>query len=141
MVIYVTPARPLVHVGGRCGEISLMAVFTDSAGRQTVGGAPWNLPGFGISMAVLVLNLLDALFTLAFLQLELAVEANPLMNLAYRSSPLAFVLIKLGMVQVGIMILHLHRQFRVAHYALNIAAAVYAGIVSYHLAFIAAVAL
>lgn len=118
-----------------------MAVLTDSAGRQTLAGAPWNLPGFGVSVAVLVLNLLDALFTLAFLQLELAVEANPLMSLAYRSSPLAFVLIKLSMVQIGIMILHLNRQYQVAQYALNIAAAVYAGIVSYHLAFVAAIAL
>lgn len=117
-----------------------MAVLTDWAGRQSLRG-PWTLPGFGISVAILVLNLFDALFTLAFLQLELAEEANPLMSFAYRNSPLGFVLIKLAMVQLGIMILHLNRRFRAAQYALNLGAAVYACIVCYHVAFIANLAL
>jgi hypothetical protein len=118
-----------------------MAALIDSAGRQNLRSGPWNLPGFGISMLILVLNLMDALFTLAYLQLNLAEEANPLMSLAYRSSPVGFVVIKLAMVQLGIMILHLNRQFRAAQYALNLGAAVYAGIVSYHVAFIAHLAL
>ena len=35
------------------------------------------------SVALLVLNLLDGLFTLIFLQLGVAEELNPLMRLAY----------------------------------------------------------
>lgn len=96
---------------------------------------PWNLPGFGICVTVLLLNLLDALFTLAFLQFDLAEEANPLMSFAYHSSPVGFVLLKLAMVQAGILILHRNRRLAVAQYALNAVAAVYVGIVSYHLAF------
>lgn len=125
----------------RCGRKATVAVFTDWAARQSFRGGPWTLPGFGVSVAVLILNLFDTLFTLAFLQLELADEANPLMSLAYRSSPLSFVLIKLSMVQLGIMILHFNRRFRAAQYALNLGAAVYAGIVCYHLAFVTHLAL
>jgi hypothetical protein len=117
-----------------------MAAVIQRVVRQSVPAGPWNLPGFGICVAILVLNLLDALFTMAFLKFNLAEEANPLMNIAYRTSPLGFVLLKLAMVQVGILILHHHRRVRVAEYALNAVAAVYVGIVSYHLAFVAHIA-
>lgn len=117
-----------------------MAV-TQRFARESIPTGPWNLPGFGISIAILLLNLLDALFTLAFLQFDLAEEANPLMNLAYRNSPLGFLLLKLAMVQVGVLILHHNRHVRVAQHALNAVAAVYVGIVSYHLAFVAHLAL
>jgi len=99
------------------------------------------VPGFGIALAILILNLLDALFTLAFLQLGLAEEANPLMSLVYRSSPLGFVLVKLAMVQLGVMILQMNHRFRLAQYALNAGVTIYVCIVAYHLAFIANLAL
>ncbi len=111
--------------------------LTEWAEPQNLRGATWRVPGLGISIAILILNLLDALFTLAFLKLGLAEEANPLMSLVYRSSPLGFVLIKLAMVQLGVMILHSNRRFRLAQYALNGGATIYVCIVSYHLAFIA----
>src|SRR5215831_18164758 len=114
-----------------------MAVFAERFARGGVPTGPWNLPGFGICLAILLLNLLDALFTLAFLQFNLAEEANPLMSLAYRSSPVGFVLLKLAMVQVGILILHHNRRVPVAQHSLNAVAAVYVGIVSYHLTFVA----
>ncbi len=117
-----------------------MAAVTQRVFRQSIPAGPWNLPGFGICVAILVLNLLDALFTMAFLKFNFAEEANPLMNLAYRTSPIGFVLLKLAMVQVGILILHHHRRVRVAQYALNAVAAVYVGIVSYHLAFVTHIA-
>ena len=113
-----------------------MAVFAERFARHVPAG-PWTLPGFGICSAVLLLNLLDALLTLAFLQLGLAEEANPLMNLVYRASPMGFVLLKLAMVQAGILILHYHRRLPIAPHALYGVAAVYVGIVSYHLAFVA----
>src|SRR5229473_1861898 len=87
-----------------------MAAVTQRVFRQSIPAGPWNLPGFGICVAILVLNLLDALFTMAFLKFNFAEEANPLMNLAYRTSPIGFVLLKLAMVQVGILILHHHRR-------------------------------
>jgi hypothetical protein len=113
-----------------------MAVFTERFVRANIPAGPWSLPGFGICVTVLLLNLFDALFTLAFLQFDLAEEANPLMSFAYRSSPVGFVLLKLAMVQAGILILHHNRRLPVAQHALHAVAAVYVGIVSYHLAFV-----
>ncbi len=114
-----------------------MAVFTERFEPQSTRSGVWPLQGVGICLAILLLNLLDALFTLGFLQSNLAEEANPLMNLAYRTSPMGFVFLKLAMVQSGILILYLNRRLRVAQYALTAVAAIYVAIVSYHLAFIA----
>ncbi len=114
-----------------------MAVFAERYPRGLVAAGPWTLPGFGICAAILLLNLIDALLTLLFLQSGLAEEANPLMDLAYRTSPMAFLLLKLAMVQAGILILHYHRRVPVAQHALHGVAAVYVAIVGYHLAFVA----
>jgi hypothetical protein len=90
-----------------------------------------------LAVGVLILNLLDALFTLTYLQLQLAEEVNPLMSLAYRGSPVWFVAAKLGLVQLGLLVLFVNRQSHLARFALSGAAVVYSGIVSYHLAFLA----
>ncbi len=118
-----------------------VGVLTEWVQPQNLRWAPWRVPGFGIALAILILNLLDALFTLAFLQLGLAEEANPLMSLVYRSSPLGFVLVKLAMVQLGVMILQMNHRVRLAQYALNAGVTIYVCIVAYHLAFIANLAL
>ena len=91
----------------------------------------------GICLAILLLNVVDAMCTLTFLQLGLAEEANPLMRLAYRSSPVGFVLLKLAMVHAGVLILYLNRESRVSRHALQTGVAAYLAIVSYELAFIA----
>ena len=71
------------------------------------------------------------------MQLGLAEEANPVMNLLYAASPLLFVLLKLAMVQGGIMILHYYRRLPMAQRSLQALAAVYLVLVSYQLAFVA----
>jgi Domain of unknown function (DUF5658) len=114
-----------------------VAVFAERYPRGLVSAGPWTLPGFGLCAAILLLNLMDALFTLMFLQSGLAEEANPLMDLVYRISPTAFVLLKLAMVQAGILILHYHRRVPIAQHALHGVAAVYVAIVGYHFAFVA----
>jgi hypothetical protein len=89
------------------------------------------------SVALLVLNLLDGLFTLTFLQLEVAEELNPLMRGAYEISPLTFMLAKLLIVNAGLTLLCLHRGMRASRLAIRAGAVVYAIINVYHLAFLA----
>jgi hypothetical protein len=114
-----------------------VAAFVDRFSRAHIPAGPWTLPGFGLCSVILLLNLIDTLLTLAFVQFGLAEEANPLMNLTYRASPLLFVLLKLAMVQAGILILHYHRRLAIAQRALQGLVAVYVGLVSYQLAFVA----
>lgn len=100
-------------------------------------------PDFEISAetaALLILNLLDGIFTLVFLQLGVARELNPVMRMAYEASPLTFMLLKVGVVELGMLVLCLHRQYRFARWALSGGALMYAGIVVYHLAFLTWVA-
>jgi hypothetical protein len=90
-----------------------------------------------LCLAILLLNVVDAMCTLSFLQQGFAEEANPLMRLAYRSSPAGFVLLKLAMVHAGVLILYIHRESKVARYALQSGVAAYVAIVSYEFAFVA----
>ena len=83
--------------------------------------------------ALLILgNLLDALFTYLFLQMNLVSEANPLMAWAYESSPVSFMLLKLSCVQLGVLLLWAHRHVVAAQVALQAAAGLYVAIVAYH---------
>ena len=83
--------------------------------------------------ALLILgNLLDALFTFLFLQMDLVAEANPLMAWAYDSSPVSFMLLKLSCVQLGVLLLWAHRHVMAAQVALQAAAGLYVAIVAYH---------
>lgn len=83
--------------------------------------------------ALLILgNLLDALFTYLFLQMNVVSEANPLMAWAYASSPISFMLLKLSCVQLGVLVLWLHRHVPAAQLALRAAAGIYLGVVAYH---------
>lgn len=91
-------------------------------------------------VALLLLNLADALFTLAFLQLHLAEEANPLMAAAYAGSPVLFLAVKLALVHSGAVLLWIHRATAAARGALAAGVALYAAIVVYHCSFAARLA-
>ena len=86
------------------------------------------------SVALLVLNLFDGLFTLFFLQLAVAEELNPLMRAAYEQSPLVFMGSKMLVVNAGLLLLCLHRRMRASRLAIRAGAVVYACINLYHLA-------
>jgi hypothetical protein len=109
------------------------------AGMQATRWAGIEGASFHITPAavlLLVLNLLDGLFTLTFLQLEVAEELNPLMRVAYECSPLLFMTSKLSIVSLGLTLLCLHRSLRVSQRAIQAGAALYAVIDVYHLAFL-----
>ena len=85
------------------------------------------------SVALLMLNLFDGLFTLFFLQLAVAEELNPLMRAAYEHSPMAFMGSKMVVVNAGLLLLCLHRKMKASRFAIRAGAAVYACINLYHL--------
>jgi hypothetical protein len=99
-------------------------------GRALSTEVPWS------AALLLLLNLLDGFFTLAFLQLKVAEEANPLMKLAYNHSPLSFMVLKLAVVHAGVALLWANRQAKVARTAMNAGVFLYAVIVAYHLSFL-----
>ncbi|HEX8440455.1 DUF5658 family protein [Archangium sp.] len=104
---------------------------TDIAGIE---GASFHITPAAVLL--LVLNLLDGLFTLTFLQLDVAEELNPLMRLAYEHSPLAFMAVKVTIVSLGLSLLCLHRSMRISQRAIQAGAALYVVIDVYHLAFL-----
>ena len=55
----------------------------------------------GVVKAVLVLNLIDAVLTLVWIQTGLATEANPVMAELVHNSPVAFILAKIALVSLG----------------------------------------
>src|SRR4051794_14564613 len=99
----------------------------------------WGLGGLrgttaGLAAVVLIiLNLLDALFTLTFLQLNVAQEVNPLMRWAYETSPLSFVLAKVAMVQLAVLLLGMNRHLRAAQMVEAAGAMLYTGVLFHHL--------
>ena len=85
------------------------------------------------ALALLILgNLLDALFTYLFLQMNVVAEANPLMAWAYDSSPLSFMLLKISCVQLGVLLLWMQRHVPAAQLAIQAADGLYVAVVAYH---------
>ena len=59
---------------------------------------------------LLALNVVDALFTLQWIQLALATEANPVMRWALERGPLHFLVAKCALVVGGAAVLWCHRE-------------------------------
>ena len=119
-----------------------MGSATQAGGTQRFA---WRLEGTQwfarLCLAMVVLNSLDAFFTVASLRMGWATEINPFMRIAYQASPVWFVLLKLVAVQAGIIVLFANRERQLARYGLFLCAAAYAGVVLYHVAFLARVAI
>lgn len=87
----------------------------------------------GIVAAVLVLNLLDALFTLVWVRSGVAREANPLIDRLVEENAVGFVLVKLGLVSLGSWLLWHRRRHPAAVIAIVAAFLVYYFILLYHI--------
>lgn len=79
----------------------------------------------GIVKGTLVLNLLDALFTLTWVVNGLAREGNPLLQQIVHDHPVAFVLAKLSLVSLGSLLLWRQRHRPLAVIAIFVAFLVY----------------
>ena len=87
----------------------------------------------GIVNAVLVLNLLDALFTLVWVRSGLAREANPLIDQLVNEHAVGFVLVKLGLVGLGSWLLWHRRERPAAVIAIVAAFLAYYLVLLYHI--------
>lgn len=109
-------------------------------GAQRSGaGAFRALPITAWSAALLFLNLLDGLFTVTWVELNVAWEANPIMRAALDGSPALFMLAKMVLVQIGTWLLATHSEAKPARLALSGGCILYAAIVVWHLSFFARV--
>jgi hypothetical protein len=85
-----------------------------------------------VAGVLIVLNLVDAIFTLVYTEGGVATEANPLMATALGASPIAFMLAKLALVSFGVLVLWRLRYRRSAAVGLVGAATAYAWLVVHH---------
>ena len=81
---------------------------------------------------IFLLNLLDAGFTLLWVQTGLAREANPLLRTLVHEEWELFLLVKVLFVGMGLWLIWLFRGNRIAALGLPILLAAYLGVVLYH---------
>ena len=87
----------------------------------------------GIVKTVLVLNLLDALFTLLWVRAGLAEEANSLMRQLVHEHAIGFVAVKLGLVSLGSLLLWQRRHHASAVIAIFVAFLAYYAVLLHHI--------
>ena len=81
---------------------------------------------------ILVGNLIDAAFTIAWTTAGIATEANPLLVEILERSPLLFMVAKLALVSAGIFLLFRRRKRRLALAGLYACGCIYATLLVYH---------
>ena len=89
----------------------------------------------GIVKAVIVLNLLDILFTLAWVGFGHVEEANLLLVALVRDHPVLFVLTKISLVSLGSFLLWKHRGHPLAVIGIFLVFGLYYYLLLYHLRF------
>jgi len=89
----------------------------------------------GIVKAVLVLNLVDAILTLLWVHLGLAVEANTLIDELVNENALLFVAVKLALVGMGSWLLWKRRHSPAAVIGIFLVFLAYYWILVYHLSY------
>lgn len=107
--------------GRRDGEIE--NIYVDSYTREDLL----------LTVGVLVLNILDAFLTLRWMSMG-GGEGNPLMDMLIRSNDILFLFQKCVVVGVWLVILVIHKNFRIARLGLWGAFILYSGILLYHFA-------
>jgi len=113
-------------------------------GVRVTGESNWSARVLGarrravtvMAVALLMLNLLDALFTSVYLKAGVATELNPIMRTAWEGAPVVFWLLKLGLASIGVFLLTRLRRW-VAGLSLQACLVIYAMVVAYHLLFAA----
>ena len=93
----------------------------------------------GIVKGVLVLNLLDAVFTLIWVFAGLAKEANPLLRELVHESPVAFAAAKLAVVGLASLLLWRLRERPLAVVAIFLAFLAYYALLLAHIGFLSLV--
>jgi hypothetical protein len=84
------------------------------------------------SVLLLLLNALDAAFTLCAIDADIAGEANPMMQLLLHQGPLQFVLVKHLMVSLSVILLWRLRTYRLARVGFWSSLPIYTALFVYH---------
>ena len=103
------------------------------SGRFRVGTQQQFLWLKGLIKAILVLNLLDATFTLVWVRAGLAREANALMRELVNEHAILFVIVKVALVTLGSYLLWRQRHRPAAVVGVFLGFLVYYGLLLYHL--------
>jgi hypothetical protein len=82
---------------------------------------------------ILIFNVLDIIFTLFFVNLGFAVEANPFMLVALERGEIYFASLKLFLVSASVHLLWIFRKDKLAQIASLICFCVYSALMVYHL--------
>jgi Domain of unknown function (DUF5658) len=90
-------------------------------------------PVWVAAILLIALNILDALFTLIYVDSGVATEANPVMRALLAVGPSAFLLAKISVVSASVYLLWRYRHHRLAVVGLFGGAAAYTLLVAYHL--------
>jgi hypothetical protein len=111
---------------------------TETVSHAVASSPPteWTRASLALRIAaavILLLNLLDASFTLLWTTSGLATEANPLMEQVLSHSPLQFMLVKTALVSLGLLLLWRLRWQRMAKLAIVGSALGYSVLAVYHL--------
>ena len=86
-------------------------------------------------VSLVIMNFLDAVFTLLWVEGGWATEMNPMMAEALSMGPGAFILIKLGLVSLAVTLLWMRREHIVARMLVPPLALIYCCVVTFHLLF------
>lgn len=81
---------------------------------------------------LVVFNLIDAIFTLFYLEIGIAYEANPFMNYFYSSGPLFFMMAKIILLMGGCYILSRYLKYDYAKFFITLSFVLYYMLVIYH---------
>ncbi len=113
-------------------SLSSQAVCFDAA-TGSIRPAPHLRWLAGVTKWLLVLNVLDGVLTILWINLGLAKEANPLLRPVLRQSAVAFIVLKLGAVSGGTVFLWRRRCHPMAAVAIIGSFLVYYLVFLYHL--------
>jgi hypothetical protein len=84
-------------------------------------------------VAVLLLNLADAVFTLFWVHMGVATEANVLLTDLVERRAVMFAIVKMALVSFGVLLLWRHRQRPLAAFGIALSFVTYNGLFAYHL--------
>lgn len=83
--------------------------------------------------SVFVFNTLDALATMSWVQMGLATEANPMMEVLLTAHPALFVASKMALAGLGLALLSRYRDRRLARAGVMAMFSLYTLIICYHI--------
>lgn len=109
-----------------------MSVRVETSGLWHEPGAVSRGVMWPVVVAIVVLNLLDAIATMIWVELGIAEEANALLDHLLHRDAVLFMAVKLALVSLGVTLLWRYRRRPLAVAGLVLALATYGSLAVYH---------